>query len=72
MEVQIQVDKKIEVTKENFEEYERVRASGVTNMFDLRMVGMLSGLSKEKIKAIISNFEQLIEEYPDVYGKFSK
>lgn len=55
-----------DITHEEFEAYERVRASGVTNMFDVRVVQALSGLSREKILAIIQNYEELMGKYPDV------
>ena len=57
MKVKIKTDKEVEITKEDFADYERVRQSGKTNMFDIRMVENLSdSLSEEKIRAIISNF----------------
>jgi len=70
MKVKIKTDKEVEITKEDFADYERVRQSGKTNMFDIRMVENLSdSLSEEKIRAIISNFEALMKKYPDVYGQ---
>lgn len=56
----------VEITKEDFEAYEKVRASGVTNMFDLRNVTALSGLSREKVTAIMQNYGKLMEQYPGV------
>ena len=55
-----------EITKKEFEEYERVRASGVTNMFDVRTVERLSGLSREKIFQIMKEYGNLNKKYPDV------
>ncbi len=47
----------------DFVKYLDVRDSGVTNMFDLRNVTALTGLSKEQIMYIIKNFSELEEKY---------
>lgn len=52
---------KIEITKEDFKEYEDCRLSGLTNMFNLSNVEMITGLSKDKIKAIIKEYDKLKE-----------
>lgn len=54
------------ISKEDFEAYEVVRESGVTNMFDMRTVGMLSGLNRSIITAIMKSYDQLCEKYPGV------
>ena len=51
------------ITQEQFESYEDVRESGVTNMFDVKTVGELSGLEKEEIMTIMTNYGQLKEKY---------
>jgi hypothetical protein len=51
------------ITKEEFLAYEEVRVSGKTNMFDVRNVEMLSGLSRKKIIEIIKNYGILKEKY---------
>jgi len=52
--------------KKKFEDFERVRKSGETNMFDVKMVSNLSDdLLLEEIKDIMSNYD----EYK---GKFDK
>ena len=51
------------ITKKQFNRYEGVRLSGATNMFDVRNVKMLSGLDKEQIMTIMTNYEQLKEKY---------
>ena len=56
----------IDISKEDFEAYEEVRASGVTNMFDVRYVCELSGLSRDKVIAVMEGYEKLMELYPDV------
>ena len=53
------------ITQEQFESYEDVRESGVTNMFDVKTVGELSGLEKEKIMIIMKNYGQLKEKYDE-------
>lgn len=46
----------MDVTKQEFEAYEDVRISGVTNMFDVRAVEAYSGLPKETILAIMEHY----------------
>lgn len=62
----------IEISKEDFERYESVRVSGKTNMFDLVAVEDLSGLDRDKIKAIILHYDELDKLYPDVKKKVHK
>lgn len=52
-------------TKEQFEDYVRIRASGVTNMFDVRMVCSLSntGLTKDICIYIMKHFTELASKY---------
>ena len=67
METEIEVKKKVDISKEDFEDYERVRSSGRTNMFDINTVIALSdNLTKEKCMAIMQNYEKLMIQYPDV------
>jgi len=61
-----------EISKEDFEAYERVRTSGVTNMFDTRVVSDYSGLEREKIKVIIRDYEELMKKYPGVRKRWWK
>ena len=53
------------ITKEKFEAYVDVQESGVTNMFDVRTVGMLSGLDREEIMAIMKNYSNLKKRYSE-------
>mgnify|MGYP003134152904 FL=1 len=52
----------MEITKEELNEYDEVRDSGMTNMFNVSVVSDLSGLSKEKIFYIMKNYERLKNE----------
>ena len=52
-----------EITKEQFEAYVDVQKSGITNMFDVRTVGQLSGLEKEQIMTIMTNYGVLKDKY---------
>ena len=54
-----------EITQEQFEAYEYVRESGVTNMFDVKTVGQLSGLEKEEIMTIMKSYGELKEKYDE-------
>tara|TARA_R110000850_G_scaffold168891_1_gene294000 strand:- start:394 stop:573 length:180 start_codon:yes stop_codon:yes gene_type:complete len=47
----------------DFMKYEDCRTSGVTNMFDVRNVTALTGLSKEQIMEIMTNYGTLKEKY---------
>ena len=49
--------------KRIYEAYEEVRRSGVTNMFDIRTVSQLSGLSKEEIIYVMENYTELRNKY---------
>jgi len=53
----------MDITANDFESYVAVQQSGITNMFDTRMVGELSGLSKEQILDIMENYSQYSEEF---------
>ena len=53
------------ITKEQFEAYVDVQMSGVTNMFDVRTVGDLSGLEKEEILTIMQNYGELKDKYDE-------
>ena len=51
------------ITKEKFESYVAVQKSGVTNMFDAKMVSQLSGLNKNEIFDIMENYGRYNEEF---------
>jgi len=55
---------KTEITKEEFEEFERVRQSGRTNMYDVDTVIALShGLTREKCIQIMKGYSELKKKY---------
>ena len=58
----------MKVTKEQFEAYEAVRASGVTNMFDVGFVEHSTGLSRDTILEITRKYGELSK----MYGKEAK
>ena len=51
------------ITQEDFNAYERVRKSGVTNMFAVKTVSDYSGLNKDKIVSIMKNYGALHDKY---------
>lgn len=53
----------MKITQEQFDAYERVRTSGVTNMFMISVVSDLSGLEKDTIMNIMKNYSVLAQEY---------
>ena len=55
-----------EISKEEFEAYEHVKESGVTNMFAVNTVCSFSGLSKEKVFAIMDGYGELNKKFPGV------
>lgn len=54
------------ITEEQFEAYEAVRKSGVTNMFHVSMVSELSGLERGDVMMIMSTYASLCKRWPDV------
>jgi len=56
----------MDITKEEFKAYEKVRKSGVTNMFDIKYVSILSGLNKQQIIEIMKTYNELNKKYPGV------
>ena len=53
----------VNVTQDEFDAYEDVRISGVTNMINVSVVSDYSGLSKDKIIEIMSNYNTLAQKY---------
>ncbi len=53
----------MKITKEDFEAYCEVQASGVTNMLDVRLVSQLSGLGQDQVWHIIENYGELQAEH---------
>tara|TARA_R100000742_G_C4256606_1_gene74478 strand:- start:658 stop:894 length:237 start_codon:yes stop_codon:yes gene_type:complete len=66
MELIIQTDKKVEVNKEDFLEYESIRRGGKYNMLD-PMARKISGLSKDQWIAILKNYDDLYQAYIEEY-----
>ena len=53
----------IKITKEKFLSYIGVQESGVTNMFDTRVVSEMSGLDKEEILDIMHNYSKYKKQF---------
>ena len=51
------------ITQDEFDAYVRVQMSGVTNMFNVSVVSDYSGLSRDKIITIMSNYDTLAKKY---------
>jgi len=51
------------ITKAQFERYEGVRRSGVTNMFAIKTVMAISGLTREQCNEIMSHYGELEKKY---------
>jgi len=52
-----------QITQDEFDAYEDVRESGITNMFNVSVVSDYSGLSRDKIITIMSNYDTLNDKY---------
>jgi hypothetical protein len=57
------IEPELLVSQADFEAYEAVRESGLTNMFDTRKVIEYSGLTADKIKAIRQNYDLFAGKY---------
>ena len=55
--------KKQMTTKEEFEKYEKLRKSGVTNMLDIYIVKKLSGLSTDILFDIMTDYIELKKKF---------
>ena len=51
------------VSEKEFRAYQRVQNSGVTNMFDVNKVSILSGLTREQCIYIMENYTVLLTKY---------
>jgi len=51
------------ITQEQFDAYVEVQESGITNMFNVAVVSDYSGLSRQDIMTIMSNYSALQEKY---------
>ena len=51
------------ITQDEFDSYVEVQMSGITNMFNVSVVSDYSGLSKDKIMTIMSNYKILADKY---------
>ena len=49
--------------EEKFQAYETVRKSGATNMFDIKRVSELSGLTREEVVGIMDNYTALKAQF---------
>jgi len=56
----------ITITEEDFQGYVAIQMSGVTNMFNVKNVELLSGLTREQILYVMENYKKLSEKYPNV------
>ena len=53
-----------DITREEFEDYERLRRSGKINMSDITLVEMLTMLYREQIFFIMRNYKELSKKFP--------
>lgn len=55
--------KKVNITAAEFGKYLALQGSGLTNMFDIKLVMLHTGLSKAKVLYIMENYSELCEQY---------
>jgi len=53
------------ITEQDFMAYEKVRLSGVTNMFDILKVKQLTGLTREQVSEIMQTYEDCVKEFSE-------
>ena len=53
------------ITEEHFEAYVDVQMSGVTNMWNVKLVSELSGLEEEEIMTIMKSYGELKDKYDE-------
>jgi hypothetical protein len=51
------------ITQEQFDAYVEVQESGITNMFNVAVVSDYSGLNRQDIMTIMSNYDVLKQKY---------
>lgn len=56
----------MEIDREDFMAFERLRESGRVNMAAIREVCDITGLDREQVKNIIKNYEALAAKYLEV------
>ena len=52
----------MKITKQEFQRYEKLRQSGITNMYDLEAVISFTWLPREKVVYIMKNYSKLFKE----------
>lgn len=53
----------MKITKGQFNKYLGVQRSGVTNMFDVKFVQFLTGLTRNRVIYIMENYQDLHDTY---------
>ena len=55
----------MDITQEEYLAYEECRASGVTNMYDTAVVSRETGLTRDQVRTIITNYDM----YAGMWGR---
>ena len=53
----------LNITKEKIQIYEDIRQSGVTNMYQVKNVMQLSGLSFDECVELMKNYDNYVEKF---------
>ena len=55
--------KEVKITAQEFGKYLALQGSGLTNMFNIKLVMLHTGLSKRKVLYIMEHYSELCEKY---------
>lgn len=55
--------KEVKITASEFGRYVALQGSGLTNMFDIKVVMLHTGLSKQKVLYIMNHYAELSEKF---------
>ena len=55
----------MEISRKQFDKFEKVRESGQCNMFDIKRVCILSDLEEDVVRYIEKNYERIASEVED-------
>ena len=62
----------MKITKDKFKQYETIKESGITNMFDIKIVMSLSNLTKEECLEIMKNYGKYVCQFGYIPDNKSK
>ena len=61
-----------EITEDQFESYEWLRQSSLTNMCNLPLVSSFTHMDQESLLYLMNHYEELEKKYPNVKDRVAK